>query len=119
MSWNVFLVDEERKIYEVKPHVQGGTQEVPISTQAWLNITYNYSDYYSTPTKAFPNDEGLKWLHGKKASDTIEYLTYIVPVLGTLRDKDYWKCTAGNAGFALSILLEFARQHPNGIWVVE
>jgi len=35
-----------------------------------------------------------------------------ISLLGTERDPDYWKATEGNAGYALSILLGWARLHP-------
>ena len=63
-------------------------------------------------------EKGLKWLHGKKASETIERLKHAVNVLGVEKSQDYWASTQGNAGFALSILLKWAKQHPDGRWRV-
>ena len=57
-------------------------------------------------------------MHKKTARDTTARLERAVETLGTQRDDDYWKPTPGNAGYALSILLKWARQHPNGVWIV-
>ena len=85
----------------------GGTSE------AHLNVTYNYSTQLHRHLDA---DNGLRWLYGKTGGDTIEKLDAAVKALGVARHNDYWKATDGNAGFALSILLAWARQHPAAIW---
>src|SRR4029077_6146288 len=38
--------------------------------------------------------------------------------VGTERDDDYWAPTDGNAGYAASILLGWAKQHPEATWRV-
>lgn len=87
---------------------EGGTRPIGGSDIAELNITYNYAPYfYDTLGK-----DGLRGLYGKKAKDCIELLEKAVETLGTERDSDYWKCSAGNAGYALSILLKWARATP-------
>ena len=115
----------------------GGTSE------CHLNITYNYSTLYRL---TLDNHEGLRWLHGKTGKDTIGRLENAVELLGTNqytrtvdncdrcgfhigigdgladpfseenRRHDYWAPTAGNAGYALNILLGWAKENPNGTW---
>ena len=52
------------------------------------------------------------------AKDTIAALESAVNKLGTKTSSDYWKPTKGNAGYALSILLSWARQYPEAVWDV-
>ncbi|MDE2102426.1 MAG: hypothetical protein KGL39_34590 [Patescibacteria group bacterium] len=150
MSYDIDLIDPETsEPCVVANHEEGGTYRMGGTTEASLNVTYNYSPFY-----------------GKKASETAERLRAAVAKLGTSRhhggwmhiglgafqhpDKDvwleklkhadleaphnallraeaiaagvvedgggYWKPTPGNAGYALSILLSWAIQHPNGVW---
>jgi len=85
------------------------------STKAELNVTWNYSKFYYA---YLDKEEGLKWLDGKKAKEVIPRLKEAVHILGTKRSFDYWDSTNGNAGFALAILLDWAQQHPNGVFEV-
>jgi len=122
MSLDVKLYRGE-ELAKVEPHLEGGTicdHKVGNSGnlyygsgEAVLNITYNYNNLYKT---WLDKDEGIRWLHGKKAGSTIERLEMGVTILGTERDSDYWKATPGNAGYALSILLDWAKKHPDAHW---
>lgn len=91
---------------------EGGTQVVGGTTEPELNITYNYSEVYSI------FDFNINHLHGVRAGDYIEKMQRIVDKCGTKRFNDYWAPTPGNAGFALSILLGWAKQYPDGEWKV-
>ena len=97
------------------PHFQeGGTQTMGGSTEASLNITYNYSEHF---LKAL-HPEGIRWLDGKTGEETKLNLIVAVARLGAKRDQDYWAKTPGNAGHALSILYGWTMEHPDGIWQV-
>jgi len=110
MSYDVSLVGAG----PVERFMKGGTYALGGSTDAYLNITYNYSECYSLCGFS------LRDLHGKKAIDTIEDLENAVEFLGTKKYAiDYWAPTPGNAGHALSVLLKWARQYPDGIWQVD
>lgn len=98
---------------KVPRFTDGGTYPVGGTTEAELNITYNYGKYYWLCFEG-----GLRWLHGKQAGVTIERLERAVRLLGTTQDFDYWKPTPGNCGHALNILLGWARLHPNAVWEV-
>lgn len=99
----------------VREHEEGGTYVLGGSAVAELNITYNYSSlYYETLDK----ENGLRALHNQSGADWIERLEAAVKTLGTERDNDYWKATAGNAGAALARLLAWTKAHPEGIWRV-
>lgn len=115
MSWWVCLTDEDGESLEVPAHEEGGTYALGGLPFAELNITYNYSKHYY---KYLNEKEGLRWLDGKRAKDTITMLDYAVGNLGVKRSSDYWNATRGNAGYALRILLQWANKHPEGIWRV-
>jgi len=112
MSYWVYL-EEEGEPVSVDCHMEGGTYACGGMDTAELNITYNYSRHF---TKVLLN--GLKSLDGKHAKDVIKKLKKAVKKLGTTQDSDYWKPTAGNAGFALNILLTWAIDNPDAIFRV-
>lgn len=92
-------------------HREGGTYAMNGTDQAELNITYNYSPFFRD---TIDPELGIRWLYGRQAKDCIDRLKFAVTKLGTERSEDYWSKTAGNAGHALSILLSWAEQHPEG-----
>lgn len=111
MSYDVSLAKDGKPV-EVASHEEGGTYCLGGRPEASLNITYNYSKHFD----ALDSVDGLRWLYGKKASETLDRLAHAIATLGTERDSDYWKGTAGNSGYALSILYRWAKQHPDAIW---
>ncbi len=108
MSWDITLIDpdtaSEFKIDQNPNHV-GGTHEVGGPSYTYLYITWNYNRHIK---------DTLHLLHNENAGEMIPLLTSAVEQLGTKKNADYWKCTKGNAGFALSILLEWAEKFPHG-----
>jgi hypothetical protein len=115
MSWYVMLYAGEECV-KVESHEEGGTYVLGGTDVADLNVTYNYSWFYYRFLDA---EDGLYWLNGKKAKDTIERLEKAVEELGTDQyQNDYWAPTHGNAGHALNILLVWAKQHPDAMWEV-
>jgi len=115
MSWDIELVDEEGKLVKIPTHSEGGTYVLGGTNRAELNITYNYSRFYY---QVLDKEKGLRWLDGKKAEETVNKLTQAITKLGITKDTDYWAPTPGNAGFALSILLEWAKLHPKATFKV-
>ena len=121
MSWWVSLNSWNPETHEiggpveVERFVEGGTLMLGGSVQADLNITYNYSHYFH---EALDTEKGLKWLSGRTAAETVVRLEAAVAALGTEPYTDYWEATPGNAGFALSILLAWARKNPEAVWEV-
>ena len=85
----------------VERHSEGGAYKVGGTSQAELNVTYNYSAHFD-----------FKQLDGKTASDMVPIMEQAVRDLGTERSPDYWQPTPGNAGYAVSILLAWAKQNP-------
>jgi hypothetical protein len=113
MSYWVYLTDERGDALPVDSFIDGGTYALGGTTRAELNVTYNYAKIYG------PLGFSLRDLDGKTAAETIAQIANIVAQIGTERDSgDYWAPTPGNAGRALSRLLEWAKQHPAGLWSV-
>ena len=113
MSYWANLTQNGKNV-EVDRHQESGTFVAGGTLEATLNVTYNYSRYYATSL----GSEGLLWLDGKRAAETVDKLESAVETLGTKRAHDYWESTEGNAGYALSILLSWARQHPEAVWMI-
>ncbi len=108
MSYWISLHDKiTDEILEVPSFESGGTYVLGGSCEADLNVTYNYSKFFS-----------FKGLHERNAGDTIKEIAFAVLAMGTRKDADYWKATEGNAGYALNILMKWAKQYPDGIWKV-
>lgn len=118
MSWWISLKDNENDELPstVERFCEGGTYVLGGSTEAELNVTYNYSKYYEY---AIDKELSLRFLHGKKAKDVMHCLGRAIAKLGNKTDDNYWKSTPGNAGHALSILLVWCKQNPNSIVFVE
>jgi hypothetical protein len=107
MSYWIYLRNTDGETVEVEPFEDGGTYAIGGTTQAEINVTYNYARHFD-----------YRALHNHKAADTILALESIVKRLGTERDCDYWAPTPGNAGAACARLLAWAKQHPDAIWKV-
>jgi len=121
MSYWVSINDKNGNALPVAAHEEGGTYVMGGSSEAKLNITYNYADQFSKVNLDFGEGRtegrnGATSVHGKRAGDLKPQLRYAVRTLGTKRDTNYWNSTPGNAGYALSILLAWAEQHPDGIF---
>lgn len=114
MSWWVSLNNDDKPV-TVESYSEGGTYELGGTTEADLNITYNYEIQF---LKAW-DGVGLKdALNGKKAIEVQAILDFAVKDLGTDTSDNYWDSTPGNAGKALSILAAWASQYPNAIFRV-
>jgi len=115
MSYWIKLLDKKGNVCQVEKHSEGGTRALWGTTDAELNITYNYSEFYR---EYLDEKQGLKFLNGKRAGDVMERLRIAVNILGIVRDSNYWKSTPGNAGYALIILLKWAEQYPEAVFKV-
>lgn len=115
MSWWVSL-NKDNKPVKVELFSEGGNYPIGGQKEAELNITYNYSGSYY---QYLDSEESLRWLHQKKAKDCTERLENAVKELGTKQNEDYWKPTKGNAGYALNILLKWAKEYPEAKFQVD
>lgn len=113
MSYDISLIDKDGEPVTVELFEEGGTLPLGGTDKTTLNVTYNYSMHFYSH---LDHVKGIRWLYGKQAKDTIKQLEQAVKELGMEQNSDYWLATEGNAGYALSILLKWAKQHPEAIW---
>lgn len=116
MSYDIYLVGGDGSVirFDRPHHLRGGTYQVGGTTEAHLNITYNYAPHFY---RLFGQD-GIRWLYGKTVEQTSARLEAAIESLSCLDfDSDYWKPTEGNARAALIDLLGLARMAPtNAVW---
>lgn len=116
MSYDIHLKDQVTgEVIEFdKPHeMRGGTYQMGGCTEAWLNVTYNYSPHYR---RVFGNDKGIRTIYGMSGADSIPILESAAAKLGDDVSEDYWEPTEGNAKRPLLQLASMAKMRPDGIW---
>lgn len=114
MSYDISLTEPETgtTIQFDEPHdIRGGTYVVGGTSEAWLNVTYNYSQHYRRIGAS-----GIRTIYGMTGKDSIPLLEQAIASLGDDVSSDYWAATEGNAKQALVGLLSFAKRRPDGIW---
>ena len=137
MSYDIYLCDPVTKetIELDSPHMMtGGTYAIGGTTEAWLNVTYNYADWYYLDG-VFPEidgeNKGIRTIYGMSGAESIHVLTGAIAALEA-RDDDlpekekreyrrdgatgYWMPTRTNAIKPLYQLLALAKLRPDGIW---
>lgn len=92
--------------------IHGGTYCMGGTSDAWLNITYNYSNHYYNVF----GEKGIRTIYGMTGAESIPIIKDAISKLGDDIDPDYWKSTEGNAKKPLYGLLAFAQLRPDGIW---
>ena len=115
MSYDISLLDpvtKETIQLETPHHIRGGMYAVGGTTEAWLNITYNYSSHFYNVF----GEKGIRTIYGMTGAESIPVLKAAMDKLGDDTDPDYWKETEGNAKRSLAGLLAFAQMRPDGIW---
>ena len=122
MGWDINLILSDGEIAQVKPHQTGSNRRAALNEDGQLItidhdeasccVTYNYSEVYRLV------GFHMKDINGKTGKETIPILEQSIEKLGTKSYDDYWAPTPGNAGIALVSLLNWAKEHPDGIWKV-
>ena len=115
MSYDISLVDPDTgETIELKePHQErGGTYAMGGTTEAWLNITYNYGPHF----RSVFGDEGIRTIYGMTGMDSQQVLETAITKLGDDTDDDYWAPTEGNVKQSLMGLLRLAVLAPDGVW---
>lgn len=115
MSYDIELLDPvTREVIQLdSPHqIKGGTYAMNGTTEAWLNITYNYGQIYREKF----GEKGIRTIYGMTGAESIPVIQKVIDELGNDVNKDYWKATEGNAKKPLYGLLAFAKMRPDGIW---
>lgn len=117
MSYDISLLDPVTKeVVELdNPHqMSGGTYAVGGTSEAWLNVTYNYAKHYSGI-----GENGIRTINGMTGVESIPLLEKVAADLGNdVDENDYWNPTEGNAKLALMQLVALAKMRPDGIWEV-
>lgn len=98
--------------FETAHHIRGGTYAVGGTTEAWLNVTYNYSPHF----RRVMGPEGIRTIYGMTGAESIPVLKKAMAALMDDVSSDYWEPTEGNAKKALAGLLAYAQMRPDGIW---
>ncbi len=133
MSYDVgFTVDGERVTFDEPHQLAGGTYAVGGTTEAWLNITYNYGAAFYT----LFGDNGLRTLYNLSAAEVRKRVaaaleqkdtfpmeespcTCNTPWLGRRPfayhdpERCYWATTRSNVVSALENLLKLAELSPD------
>ena len=137
MSYDISLRDPVRKetIHFDTPHqIRGGTYAVGGTSEAWLNITYNYSRWYYKEG-VFPDNgedyRGIRSIYGLSGADSIPILENAIKALEVMDEdlteeeirnyeehniKGYWLPTRENAIKPLYQLLAMAKMRPDAEW---
>lgn len=115
MSYDIELRDpvtKETLQLDAPHHMRGGTYAVGGTTDAHLNVTYNYGKHYY---RVF-GEGGIRSIYGKTGAESIAVLENAISQLGDDVANDYWEPTEGNAKRALVQLLALAKMRPDGVW---
>lgn len=115
MSYDIYLVDpvtESVLQLDSAHHMRGGTYAIGGTTDAELNITWNYAKFYY---KAF-GEKGIRTIYGMSGAASIPLIVKAAASLGDDVHDDYWEPTEGNAKRALLQLKALAEMRPDGVW---
>ena len=137
MSYDIYLADpatHEPLKLEAAHHMRGGTYAMGGTTEAWLNITYNYADWYYRPgvfARTKKASKGIRTIYGMTGVESIPVLKKAISKLESM-DEDisddkrqkceahgatgYWMPTRENAIKPLYQLLAMAQMRPDGVW---
>ena len=105
MSHDIRIKRKDGTVVELKERhvITGGTYALGGTTEAWLNITYNYWRIFH---RLFGED-GITTIYGMNVKDARTILVGAVARLGVAEpDENYWKACDGNAKKALAGLIE-------------
>ena len=137
MSYDISLRDPVTKetVHFDTPHqMTGGTYAYGGTTEAWLNITYNYSRWYYKDgvfSKNGMDGEGIRTIYGLSGAESIPIIEHAIKTLESMTEdltekeiqehKDgsaggYWTPTRANAIKPLYQLLEMAKIRPDAVW---
>ena len=116
MSYDIELVHPvTRKTLKLDQphHMKGGTYCLGGTTDAELNITYNYAKHYY---RVLDTSAGIRAIYGLTGAESLPLLGKAISTLGDDVSDDYWEPTEGNAKAALMQLQALALMRPDGVW---
>lgn len=115
MSYDISLCDPvtHETLMVDQPHqIRGGMYAVGGTSEAWLNITYNYASHFYRVL----GDKGIRTIYGMTGAESIPVLKAAADQLNDDVSEDYWEPTEGNAKRALFGLIAQAQLRPDGVW---
>lgn len=115
MSYDIYLHDPVTggRLELDSPHrLTGGTYAMGGTTEAWLNVTYNYAPHFYRTL----GEKGIRTIYGMTGAASLPLLREAAEKLSNETDPDYWKPTEGNAKRALLQLAALAELRPDGVW---
>lgn len=137
MSYDIYLRDrvtKETVNFDTPHQMAGGTYAIGGTAEAWLNVTYNYAQWYYKDG-VFPNNgddnSGIRSIYGLSGADSIPVLEHAIKALESMTEdlseeeiqeyKDggaggYWTPTRENAIKPLYQLLAMAKMRPDAVW---
>mgnify|MGYP001546936311 CR=1 FL=1 len=137
MSYDIYLRDrvtKETVNFDTPHQMAGGTYAVGGTTEAWLNVTYNYAQWYYKDGVFQNNGEdnsGIRSIYGLSGAESIPVLEHAIKTLESMTEdltekeiqeyKDggaggYWTPTRANAIRPLYQLLAMAKMRPDAEW---
>jgi len=114
MGYDISLIGKDGEVVQVELHREGGTYPVDGTTNAEISVTYNYAKFFRN---TLDKEKGMRWIYSRPAGECIDRMKSAISVLGTYKDGDYWASTPGNAGHILSVLVKWAEQYPDAMFV--
>lgn len=115
MSYDISLLDPVTKetieldnIHDIR----GGTYCMGGTTEAWINITYNYAEHF----RKVIGEDGIRTIYGMTGAESIPLLKNAISQLSDDVSEDYWDDTEGNVKKSLYGVLALAQLRPDGIW---
>jgi hypothetical protein len=125
MSYDIYIKNTDGKTVELSlaHNLQGGTYCVGGTTEATLNVTYNYSEFLREAL----GPEGVRSIYGKTIMEGIQLLGQGIKKLrdeyntkALVRSEDYWEPTVGNTVKAMTDLICLGSiayaECPDAIW---
>lgn len=116
MSYDICLREpatQEAIQFDAPHQIAGGVVAIGGTTEAWLNVTYNYSKFFYN---TIDPEKGIRKIYGMTGAESIPLLEHAISLLKDDVSNDYWDATEGNAKQALLGLIAFAKMRPDGIW---
>lgn len=106
MSYDIRLVNPDGTTFEFSTplDIKGGTYAVGGTTEACINVTYNYSKHFF---RVF-GEKGIRSLYGVSSRDSTDIIVAAMMQLDNDVHPDYWEDTEGNAKKALADMLLMA-----------
>ena len=114
MSYDISLYEPDGTVAIVPDghDLRGGTYQMGGCSEAWLNVTYNYSEHFHRVL----GEKGVRTIYGMTGRESVPVLEAAIAQLGDDVSSDYWAATEGNAKRALQNLRLLALACPDAKW---